>query len=159
MININTTPPKSVPFTGALDGVVTNTLRTLDTNPMANAVGIDLFAMVAPRTYVDTKERNKYAGAETFFREFTGTLIVCLSASWFAKMISHLANKFVNTNVKINPNSWFSNDSLNYLRSKWDESKNTKSYVANILNDVSGRDGDKIRNFKDIDWSQIDWID
>ena len=74
-------------------------------------------------------------------------------------MISHLANKFVNTNVKINPNSWFSNDSLNYLRSKWDESKNTKSYVANILNDVSGRDGDKIRNFKDIDWSQIDWID
>ena len=159
MININTTTPKSVPFTGALDGVMTNTLRTLDTNPMANAVGIDLFAMVAPRTYVDTKERNKYAGAETFFREFTGTLIVCLSASWFAKMISHLANKFVNPNVKINPNSWFSNDSLNYLRSKWDENKNTKSYVANILNDVSGRDGDKIRNFKDIDWSQIDWVD
>ena len=54
-------------FKGPLDGIVTNTLRTLDTNPMANAVGIDLFAMVGPRTYIDTKERNKYAGAETFF--------------------------------------------------------------------------------------------
>ena len=39
-------------FTGTLDGVVTGALRTLDTNPMANAVGIDLFAMVAPRTGV-----------------------------------------------------------------------------------------------------------
>ena len=51
---------------------------------MANAVGIDLFAMVAPRTYVDTKERNKYAGAETFFREFTGTLIeMCIRDSLY----------------------------------------------------------------------------
>lgn len=139
--NINTTTPKAVLFKGALDGVVTNTLRTLDTNPMANAVGIDLFAMVAPRTYVDTKERNKYAGAETFFREFTGTLIVCLSASWFAKMISHVANKFLNPEIPINPNSWFSNDSLNYLRSTWENTKNTKSYVTNILDDISGRDG------------------
>lgn len=157
--NINTTTPKSVPFKGALDGVVTNTLRTLDTNPMANAVGIDLFAMVAPRTYVDTKERNKYAGAETFFREFTGTLIVCLSASWFAKMISHTANKFLNPETPINPNSWFSNDSLNYLRSTWENTKNTKSYVTNILDDISGRDGKETRKFKDIEWDKIDWID
>ena len=157
--NINTTTPKSVPFKGALDGVVTNTLRTLDTNPMANAVGIDLFAMVAPRTYVDTKERNKYAGAETFFREFTGTLIVCLSASWFAKMISHAANKFLNPETPINPNSWFSNDSLNYLRSTWENTKNTKSYVTNILDDISGRDGKETRKFKNIEWDKIDWID
>lgn len=157
--NINTTAPKSVPFKGALDGVVTNTLRTLDTNPMANAVGIDLFAMVAPRTYVDTKERNKYAGAETFFREFTGTLIVCLSASWFAKMISHAANKFLNPEIPINPNSWFSNDSLNYLRSTWENTKNTRSYVTNILDDISGRDGKETRKFKDIEWDKIDWID
>lgn len=159
MINIDTTTPKAVPFRGALDGVITNTLRTLDTNPMANAVGIDLFAMVAPRTYVDTKERNKYAGAETFFREFTGTLIVCLSASWFAKLISHAANKLINPETSINPNSWFSNDSLKYLRSTWENSKNTKSYVTNILDDISGRDGVQERNFKDIEWDKIDWID
>jgi hypothetical protein len=129
MININT----PIAFKGALDGVVTNTLRTLDTNPMANAVGIDLFAMVGPRTYVDTKERNKYAGAETFFREFTGTLIVCLSASYLAKGIAKVANKLINPEVKINPKSWFSNDSLNYLKSSWDKSDSTKKYVENVF--------------------------
>ena len=158
MINkINTEYP--MPFKGALDGVLTNTLRTLDTNPMANAVGIDLFAMVAPRTYVDTKKRNKHAGAETFFREFTGTLIVCLSASWFAKLISHAANKFINPQTVINPQSWYSNDSLSYLNTKWNKSRNTASYVSGILDDLSGVDGNKIRNFKYADWKNIDWID
>ena len=56
-------------FKGALDGVLTSALRTLDTNEMANAVLIDVGAMVAPRTYYDTKNRNKDAGFETFFRE------------------------------------------------------------------------------------------
>ena len=46
-------------FKGVLDGALTGALRTLDTNEMANAVLIDLGAMVTPRTYYDTKERNK----------------------------------------------------------------------------------------------------
>lgn len=74
MIKINT-PLSRINFTGGLDGIITNTLRTLDTNPMANAVGIDLFAMVGPRTYVDTKERNKYAGAETFLENLPEHLL------------------------------------------------------------------------------------
>ena len=157
MININTL--SRVPFKGALDGVLTNTLRTLDTNPMANAVGIDLFAMVAPRTYVDTKKRNKYAGAETFFREFTGTLIVCLSASWFAKLISHAADKFTDPKTVINPKSWYSDDGIDYLNTKWNKSKNTLSYVTNILDDLSGREGKITRHLKDADWQNIEWID
>ena len=50
-------------FKGPMDGVLTSTLRTLDTNEMANAVLLDLGAMVAPRTYIDTKKRNAIAGA------------------------------------------------------------------------------------------------
>lgn len=142
-------------FKGPLDGAATTVLRTLDTNPMANAVGIDLFAMVAPRTYVDTKDRNKYAGAETFFREFTGTLIVCLSASYFAKGIAKLANKFIQPDTKINANSWFSADSLEFL-----ETLNKKGdYNRNLLDSISGLDGNKVKNLKDIDWSKVEWID
>ena len=147
-------------FKGPLDGIITNTLRTLDTNPMANAVGIDLFAMVGPRTYVDTKERNKYAGAETFFREFTGTLIVCLSASLFAKGISKIANKLIKPHIKINTNSWFSKDSLNLLETAWEKSKNnTKTFVSNVLNGVSGRYGKVINEYKNIQWNKINWVD
>jgi len=60
-----------------LDGAITQTLITIDTNPMVNAAFVDVFSMVAPRTYVDTKKRNKYAGAETFFREIRLMLPQC----------------------------------------------------------------------------------
>lgn len=146
-------------FKGVLDGALTTTLMTLDTNPMANAVGIDLFAMVAPRTYVDTKERNKYAGAETFFREFTGTLIVCLSASYLAKGIAKLANKIINPKTPINPKSWFSKDSLMYLDTASKEINYTKDFVANVFENVSGRDNKKINKFNEINWENIEWID
>lgn len=151
---------KNTNFKGPLDGVITNTLRTLDTNPMANAVGIDLFAMVGPRTYVDTKERNKYAGAETFFREFTGTLIVCLSASYLAKGISKLANKFIKPHIPINTNSWFSKDSVSILQESWKKSgENTTQFTTNILNGISGRDGKTTKEYKNIDWNKIHWTD
>ena len=68
-------------FRGPMDGVLTSTLRTLDTNEMANAVLLDLGAMVAPRTYIDTKKRNANAGAETFFREVSGTFTLRSRAS------------------------------------------------------------------------------
>lgn len=154
---INT--PASLTFKGALDGVFTNTLRTLDTNPMANAVGIDLFAMVGPRTYVDTKERNKYAGAETFFREFTGTLIVCLSASLLAKGIAKIANRVIKPQLPINTNSWFSNDSLEVLHQIWNNSEDTSRYVKHVLNNIYGQDGENLKTFKNINWNNINWID
>lgn len=146
-------------FKGLLDGALTTTLMTLDTNPMANAVGIDLFAMVAPRTYVDTKERNKYAGAETFFREFTGTLIVCLSASYLAKGIAKLANKIINPKTPINPKSWYSKDSLMFLDTASKEINSTKDLVANVFENVSGRDNKNINKFNEINWQNIEWID
>lgn len=157
--NSTNTQQKPIKFRGPLDGIVTNTLRTLDTNPMANAVGIDLFAMVGPRTYIDSKERNKYAGAETFFREFTGTFIVCLSASFIAKGIAKLANKIYKPNIKINPKSWFSKESLNFLNNAWNKTKNTTKYTEHVLNQISGQDGNKTNKFTDINWNNIEWID
>ena len=157
-ITNNTITQRRQNFTGAVDGIATQVLRTLDTNPMANAVGIDLFAMVGPRTYIDTKERNVNAGFETFFREFTGTLIVCLSASYLAKGISKLANKIINPEVPINTNSWFSNDSIEILKAAHKNTNKSSNYVDNILNNISGRDGKTIKNYKDIDWANTEWI-
>lgn len=156
---INNQNYKKQNFKGVLDGAITTTLRTLDTNPMANAVGIDLFAMVAPRTYVDTKERNKYAGAETFFREFTGTLIVCLSASYLAKGIAKIANKFIEPKNKINPKSWYSKDSLAFLNTASENTSNTNEYVSNVIENLSGRDNKHTNKFSEINWANTEWID
>lgn len=156
---INNQNYKKQNFKGVLDGAITTTLRTLDTNPMANAVGIDLFAMVAPRTYVDTKERNKYAGAETFFREFTGTLIVCLSASYLAKGIAKIANKFIEPKNKINPKSWYSKDSLAFLNTASENTANTNEYVSNVIENLSGRDNKHTNKFNEINWANTEWVD
>lgn len=146
-------------FKGPLDGAITQTLVTIDTNPMVNAALVDVFAMVIPRTYVDTKERNKYAGAETLFRELTGTFIVCLSSGILAKGISHLYNKFVQPEIKVNPNSWVSNDSLALLKHSWDKNNDSDKYVEQILTNISGTDGRKTNHFNNINWDNVEWFD
>lgn len=146
-------------FKGPLDGLITQSLVTIDTNPMVNAALVDVFAMVIPRTYVDTKERNKYAGAETLFRELTGTFIVCLSSGYLAKGIAHLYNKFSQPETNVNPNSWVSNDSLNLLNHSWSKHKNSAKYVENILSNISGVNGNKVATWKDIDWKNTEFYD
>ncbi len=145
----------NVNFRGPLDGVVTSALRTCDMNEMVNAVGLDVGAMVIPRAYYDTKNRNQYAGTETFFREISGTFINCLAAGIFAKWIAKfMAN---GGEVKINPNDWFTNDSMKTLKAAWEG--DTKKYSENVFNNISGRDGHEIKEFKNIDWKNVEWID
>ena len=115
--------------------------------------------MVIPRAYYDTKARNEYAGAETFIREISGTFINCLSAGLFAMGISKIAARKIEPDVKINPESWYSKDSLETLRCAWDKSKNTKDYIVEVLENISGRDGNGVNEFKNIKWENIEWID
>ena len=145
----------NVNFRGPLDGVVTSALRTCDMNEMVNAVGLDVGAMVIPRAYYDTKNRNQYAGTETFFREISGTFINCLAAGIFAKWIAKFMAK--SGEVKINPNNWFTNDSMKTLKAAWEG--DTKKYSENVFNNISGRDGHEVREFKNIDWKNVEWID
>jgi len=147
-------------FRGPLDGTITNILRACDTNEMVNAVGLDVGAMVIPRSYYDTKARNQFAGAETFFREISGTFINCISAGLLAQIISHVASKCVMKDVNTNPASWYSKDSLSILHEAWEKGgKTTDGYLNTVLENLSGRDGHKINNFKDINWQAVEWND
>ncbi len=151
---------KQPQFTGAMDGVLTSVLHILDTNEMANAVLIDLGAMVGPRTYYDAKHRNVDAGFETFFREISGTFINCLSAGLLALGISHLVTNKIMPDVKLKPNSWFSDDSVKTLNTAWKNSgENTQKYVRNVFENLSGRDGNNINKFTNIDWKNVNWVD
>lgn len=150
----------NISFKGPVDGAITQALSAIDTNPMMNAALVDTFAMVLPRTYVDTKKRNKYAGAETFFREATGTVIVCLSAGAFAKGIAKGYNKLIDKDININPNLWVTNDSFDLLNHSWKKADGkTKKYVKNIYSNLSGIDGQKVNHWKDINWEKVEWYD
>lgn len=147
-------------FKGALDGVLTGALRSLDTNEMANAVLIDLGAMVGPRTYYDATHRNKDAGFETFFREISGTFINCLSAGLLAYGISHLVTNKIMPEVELRPNMWFSEDAVQTLHNAWKTSDNkTENYIKTVFNHLSGQDGKEIKKFADIDWENVKWVD
>lgn len=146
-------------FKGPLDGVVTSALRTLDTNEIANAVLLDLGTMVAPRTYFDTKDRNKYAGAETFIREISGTFINCLAAGFFGGLIAKAATKYIDKDTKLSSNLWFSEDSINVLKTAWDNSDNdTEKYVENVLNGIKAKDGKNTVKLKNINWDDVEWF-
>ena len=153
--NIN----RQINFKGPLDGMLTNALRTCDINEMVNAVGLDIGAMVIPRAYYDTKNRNEYAGAETFFREVSGTFINCLAAGLLAKMISKIATKRVMPEIKVSFDTWYSHDSVSTLKAVWDKGGDLNDYAKNVLENISGRDGKNINEFKNIDWKNIEWID
>ena len=146
-------------FKGPLDGTLTQILRACDTNEMVNAVGLDVGSMVIPRSYYDTKARNEFAGAETFFREISGTFINCISAGLFAQIISKIASKHVMKDTKINPASWYSNDSLATLHKAWSLNKNTIGYLNTVFENLSVRDGQKVNEFKNIQWNKIEWND
>lgn len=147
-------------FKGAMDGILTGALRSLDTNEMANAVLIDLGAMVGPRTYYDAKHRNKDAGFETFFREICGTFINCLSAGLLAYGISRMITNKIMPEVELRPNTWFSEDSVKTLHNAWKNSdNNTTNYVKNVFENLSGQDGAKINKFSEINWKDVKWVD
>ena len=147
-------------FRGPLDGTLTQVLRACDTNEMVNAVGLDVGSMVIPRSYYDTKARNEFAGAETFFREISGTFINCISAGLFAQIISKIASKHVMKEVKTNPGSWYSKDSLVTLKEAWEVGgNNTEGYLNTVFENLSGRDGHGVNEFKDIKWDKTEWND
>ncbi|MBR1776589.1 hypothetical protein IJ750_05910 [bacterium] len=143
-------------FKGPLDSPITSALRTFDKNPMVNAVGIDLVAMVGPRTFVDAKKRNKYAAAETFTREFMSTLTTCLVANYIARGIAHTANKTINPKHQINPKSWFSNDSLEFLQEANKNAKNINEYVKNVVNTLPN-DFQYKELIEEKDWKNFKW--
>lgn len=147
-------------FKNALNAPLTKGLAVLNTNPMLNASMIDIFAMDTPRTIVEYRERNKYAGAEMAFREFTGTFIACFSAGLFGQMINKFASKKVNPEIKVNENSWASNNTIDVLNNIWKSSdKNSASYTRNLFNSMSGLKDKKNLNWNDIDWDNIEWYD
>ena len=149
----------NINFRGPLDGTLTTVLRACDTNEMVNAVGLDVGAMVIPRSYYDTKARNEFAGAETFFREISGTFINCISAGLFAQIISKIASKHIMKDNKINPASWYTDNSLEVLQKAWNKTNNTKDYINTVFENLSGIDGHNVNQFKNINWNNIEWID
>ena len=143
-------------FRGPIDAPLTQGLAALSTNPMLNASLVDVFAMGLPRTIVEYKERNKYAGFEMAFREFTGTFIACFSAGLFGQMINKTMSKRIQPEIKVNENSWASNNTIDVLNQI---NKSGKNYSKNIFNSLPGLNKNEEQALNKINWDKIEWYD
>ncbi len=143
-------------FRGPIDAPLTQGLAALSTNPMLNASLVDVFAMGLPRTIVEYKERNKYAGFEMAFREFTGTFIACFSAGLFGQMINKTMSKRIQPEIKVNENSWASNNTIDVLNQI---NKSGKNYSKNLFNSLSGLNRNEEQAWNKINWDKIEWYD
>lgn len=155
-MRINSNPHNTPTFKSLLDEPITQGLALLNTNPMLNASLVDVFAMGLPRTIVEYKERNKYAGAEMAFREFTGTFIACFSAGLFGQMINKSISKHINPEINVNKNSWASNNAIDVLNTI-NSSNHSQNYTDKVFDSMSGLVGNKEQEWTKIDWKNINW--
>lgn len=142
---------KKQSFKGMPLDLVSKSLYTLSNNDMLNASAVDIFAMDTPRTIVEFKNRGKNAGIEMGFREYTGTFIAEFSAATFALATSKIFSKVFKPEVKVNSNSWATNNSVDTFNSIYKNSDKTlNGFIENSLKSIKGVVGDEVKNLSDV---------
>ncbi|MBD5401992.1 hypothetical protein HDR58_04210 [bacterium] len=149
-MKINTQTSPVVNFKGITLAPLSQALYTLGNNDMLNASFIDVFAMDTPRTIVEFEHRGKQAGIEMGFREYTGTFIAEFSAIVFALAASKLFSKKYKPDVKINGNSWLTNNAIDAFSEIYNKSDKTlDGFLENTLKSMSGISGKKVTTLSD----------
>ncbi len=143
-------------FNGLGDAILLG-MQLCEKNPMLNVTFLDLFTAIIPRTVLETKESNVYAGMEAFRRESSGLIVNCLLPSFVVMGVAALLQKLgvvkgVNGMSKV----WANEDSLRivqkYLQGAEGEgSVKLERALTSFINDLTGVDGNAKKAFKEYD--------
>ena len=144
-------------FKGVSDGLI-YAVQMCEKYPMLNVTALDLSTAIVPRTIIETKESNGHAGFEAFRRESSGLIVNCLIPSFIVMGIAKLLQRplmgsFNKSNLV---NTWANGDSIDKVHYFYGNAKGStpKERVSNtfrnMLNSISGADGDKTKEFSEI---------
>lgn len=130
-------------------------VQACERNPMLNVSVLDLSTAILPRTYIETKQSNAYAGMEAFRRESSGLIVNCLLPSFIVMGVAALLQKF-GIGVKGMSNVWANEESLKIASKYLQEAKGTgakklENALTAFTNDLTGVDGNAKKAFKDFD--------
>ena len=123
--------------------------------PMLNVSVLDLSTAIIPRTIIETKESNAYAGMEAFRRESSGLIVNCLLPSFIVMGTAGILQKFgVFKNLKGMTDVWANEESLNiikdyFLKAEGTGSDKFENALKSFVKDLSGVDGNSRKAFKD----------
>lgn len=129
---------------GVLQGV-----QYCEKYPMVNVSVLDLGTAIIPRTIIETKESNAYAGMEAFRRESSGLVVNCIIPSFIvwglaAAMKKPVMGEFAGAKLS---RVWANSDTLNvveeyYKNAQGSGKEKVKNFISNVFNSLEGADGD-----------------
>ena len=149
--------PKYKPQFNGLGDMILQGVQLCEQNPMLNVSVLDLSTAILPRTYIETKESNIYAGMEALRRESSGLIVNCILPSFIVMgMASLIRNLGIVKGIKGMSGVWANEESLkiiqNYLeKADGSGAKKLESALTAFVNDLSGVDGNAKLAFKDFD--------
>lgn len=163
-INRNNTPQsgndaqKNPAFKGGLADLPILLVQQCEKQPMVNVSVLDLSTAIIPRTIVETKESNSYAGFEAFRRESSGLIVNCLIPSFIVMGVASLLQRpimggFHKANLI---NTWANGDSIDKIHKFYSQAKGAtpeeKIYntFRNELGSLSGVDAHTTKHFDEI---------
>ena len=149
--NINPT------FKGLGEGAVW-LVQQCEKYPMVNVSALDLSTAIIPRTIIETKESNGYAGFEAFRRESSGLVVNCLIPSFIVMGVAKLLQRPIMGNFKKSSlvNTWANSDSIDKINKFYSEAKgvdkNEKLYntFRDLYGNLVGVDGKENKEFAQI---------
>lgn len=146
-------------FNGGLaDGAIW-LVQQCEKQPMVNVSVLDLSTAIVPRTIIETKESNGYAGFEAFRREASGLVVNCIIPSFIVMGIASLlqrplmGSEFKKANLI---NTWANEDAVNKIEKYYNNASGAdrKEKIYNTfrdqLGDLVGIDGKETKDFADI---------
>lgn len=150
-------------FNGLGDGVIA-AVQLCEKYPMVNVTALDLSTAIVPRTVIETKESNGYAGFEALRRESSGLIVNCLIPSFIVMGVAKLLQRPIMGDFKKSTfaNTWANSDSIDKIHKFYTGAKgNTHSdrvynTFANMLGDLSGVDAGETKNFSNIFQMEFD---
>lgn len=143
-------------FTGLGEGLI-SAVQLCEKYPMVNVTALDLSTAIIPRTAIETKESNGYAGFEAFRRESSGLIVNCLIPSFIVMGVAKLLQRPIMGNFKKSSlvNTWANSDSIDKISKFYHNAKgnaNEKLYntFRDELGNLTGVDGKETKDFAEL---------
>ena len=143
----------NTPSFQGLGGLVLQGLQACEKNPMLNVTVLDLSTAIIPRTVIETKESNVFAGMEAFRRESSGLIVNCLSPGAIVMGLAWLLQKGLGLKGmhKVLANEETLGLIQDYMKkAEGTGAKQLENAITSFMKDLSGIDGSAKIAFEDL---------
>ena len=150
-------------FNGLGDGIVA-AVQLCEKYPMVNVTALDLSTAIVPRTVIETKESNGYAGFEAFRRESSGLVVNCIIPSFIVMGVAKLLQRPIMGDFKKSSlvNTWANSDSIDKIHKYYTgaagstHQERVYNTFTNMLGSLSGVDANETKEFSKIFQMEFD---